>query len=296
MIVVNSKTKEEAGLSPNVHKDREALVEHLKRIALLAGIEIMTVYSSDFTAEVKSDQSPVTEADKRAEKIILRELALITPDVPVISEEAASMGHIPSVTDVFFLVDPLDGTKEFINRNSEFTVNIALIENGTPSLGVVYAPALPRMFFSFGEGHAFEQKVDPSNVQSSPEKSDRRSIRVRKPPAGGLTAVTSRSHRSEKTDEYLRQYNIGEFLSAGSSLKFCLVAAGEADIYPRHGTTMEWDTAAGNAILIGAGGHVTELSGTRLIYGKSQLGFKNPYFVAFGANPSPLRTPESTRA
>ncbi len=244
----------------------------------------MGIYSSDFAVEQKDDSSPVTEADKRAETIILRELEKAAPEIPVVSEEAAAERKIPDVDDIFFLVDPLDGTKEFINRNDEFTVNIALIEGGAPVLGVVYAPALSRMFYSLGPGLAFEQSVEPKADNGALQASEPRAIQVREHPIKGLTAVASRSHRSPETDDYLRAFNVADFVSAGSSLKFCLVAAGEADIYPRHGPTMEWDTAAGHAVLIGAGGEVLNFDGAPFVYGKTQTGFKNPYFVAFAGD------------
>ena len=243
----------------------------------------MVHYANGVTASIKDDNSPVTIADDDAERIILDGLKQVAPDIPVISEEAASAGHIPEFSDRFFLVDPLDGTKEFLNKNGEFTVNIALIENRVPTVGVVYAPAKNRIFYASGPGQAFEQHVT-ANAEGSLEKAPvAQHICARKPDDDGLVVIVSRTHRDHKTEEYLDHYNVKEFLAAGSSLKFCLIAAGEADLYPRHGRTMEWDTAAGHAVLAAAGGSVTELDGQPLLYGKSERGLDNPHFVARGA-------------
>ncbi|HUR42889.1 MAG TPA: 3'(2'),5'-bisphosphate nucleotidase CysQ, partial [Aestuariivirga sp.] len=209
--------------------------------------------------------SPVTEADEAAERIILAGLAEL--NVPVISEEAAAAGRIPAVAEHFFLVDPLDGTKEFISRNGEFTVNIAEIKQGVPVAGVVFAPARARIFWGeLGKGAA----------QGLPWSS----IHVRKASAEGAIVVASRSHRDAATDEYLSKIKVKSLCSAGSSLKFCLIAAGEADLYPRFGRTMEWDTAAGQAILLSAGGKVLTTEGIPLSYGKRDQGFANPAFIA----------------
>jgi 3'(2'), 5'-bisphosphate nucleotidase len=260
--------------------DKAGLTRELRRIALMAGAAIMDHYHTDFEVIHKDDNSPVTAADGDAEAIILEELRRVVPDIPVVSEEAAAAGHIPDVGHAFFLVDPLDGTKEFINKNGEFTVNIALIEGRLPVAGVVYAPAKERMFFGHGKGHAFEETVAPCSKGSSEGPS--RTISARRPADDGLVVIASRTHRDTKTDEYLNLYKVKEFLAAGSSLKFCVIAAGEADLYPRHGRTMEWDTAAGHAVLAAAGGSVTQLDGTPLIYGKTERGLDNPFFVARG--------------
>ena len=263
--------------------DFDHLLTGLTDAAKAAGAAAMTHYGSDLLVEKKGDESPVTAADKDAEAAILKALETLAPTVPVISEEQHAAGIIPDVDAQFFLVDPLDGTKEFINRNGEFTINVALIEHGFPVLGVVYAPAKERMFFGSKTKGAFEQHVpyEDGNAAGEPRR-----LTVRTPPEDGLTVVASRSHRDQKTEEYLNLYKVKEFLAAGSSLKFCLVAAGEADLYPRHGRTMEWDTAAGHAVLAAAGGTVTQLDGTPLLYGKKDRGFDNPYFVARGAAPA----------
>ena len=248
----------------------------LAAIAHEAGIVVMKHYEAGVQARRKTDESPVTAADEEAEALILKRLAEVFPGVPVIAEEEAAAGRIQDIGSRFFLVDPLDGTKEFINRNGEFTVNIAEIVDGVPVRGVVYAPALSRLFFGETPGGAYE--VQTSVTQAFDAKATK-SIAVRATPADGMTAVASRSHRDAKTDEYLTAFKVKDFVSAGSSLKFCLVAAGEADIYPRTGRTMEWDTGAGHAVLRAAGGSVTQLDGSPFVYGKAPV-FENPFFVA----------------
>ncbi len=248
----------------------------LNPIMLAAGAEILRIYATDFAVAGKADQSPVTEADGAAERIILEGLAHIAPGIPVVAEEEASAGRIPETESRFFLVDPLDGTKEFISRNGEFTVNIALIENGEPIRGAVYAPALGRLYWGArGEGAYVAEVVNGVMGPSRP-------IRTRPAPAEGLTAVGSRSHGGDETTEYLKAFHVNTFRAAGSSLKFCLVAEGDADIYPRMGRTMQWDTAAGDAVLRAAGGRVETLDGEPLPYGKNGSDFANPHFVAFG--------------
>ena len=262
--------------------DRAALTEDLCRLALKAGAVIMMHYKNGVKATHKEDKSPVTIADHDAERIILDGLQVIAPGIPVVSEEQAAAGHIPAIAECFFLVDPLDGTKEFLNKNGEFTVNIALIENRMPVAGVVYAPAKERMFYSSGPGEAYEHVIAPNTEGSLDAPARPHRIAVRKPAEDGLVIIASRTHRDQKTDEYLNLYRVKEFLAAGSSLKFCLIAAGEADLYPRHGRTMEWDTAAGHAVLAAAGGSVCQLDGIPLLYGKTERGLDNPYFVARG--------------
>ena len=249
----------------------------LVNLALQAGREIMSIYATDFDAHTKADLSPVTEADEAAERIILAGLAKLDPATPVISEEAASAGRIPQVADRFYLVDPLDGTKEFVSRNGEFTVNIARIENGLPVIGVVYAPAIKRIFWGDTAIGAAEGKI------ASDESIVWKKLLVRPCPHDGATVVASRSHRDHATEDYLKTVKVAKLVSAGSSLKFCLIAAGEADLYPRFGRTMEWDTAAGHAVLLAAGGKVLNSDGQPLCYGKRERGFDNPGFVASAA-------------
>ncbi len=249
--------------------------------ALLAGAAIMEVYSTDFSVDHKDDASPVTEADQRAEAIILEKLADLLPGVPVVAEEAVSAGGRPELTsDRFILVDPLDGTREFVARNGEFTVNIALIEGSHPVAGVVYAPVLGLVYAGVVGAGAGVANVVKGAI------TDWQAARVREIPEGGLTVLASRSHCGPETEDLLQRLPVAERISAGSSLKFCRIAEGVADFYPRLGTTMEWDTAAGDAILRAAGGRVVTLDGHPLAYGKHGSGpvkdFTNPWFMAVG--------------
>ena len=255
----------------------------LAEIAWHAGEIILAHYEAGVEARHKEDKSPVTVADEEAERFILARLRHEWPDIAVVAEEEAAAGKVQTIGSRFFLVDPLDGTKEFIKKNGEFTVNIAEIANGVPVCGVVYAPAKNRMFIGDGardgKNAAFEIDTTPHELVSFAHA---RRIEARPAPKDGLIAVASRSHRDSKTEEYLAHYPVKDFIAAGSSLKFCLVAAGEADIYPRHGRTMEWDTAAGHAVLAAAGGSVTQIDGAAFLYGKTAEGFANPFFVARG--------------
>lgn len=250
----------------------------LARIALDAGKLIMDVYATDFDVGKKGDASPVTEADQKAEEIILAGLKAADPTLPVIAEESVSEGNIPEHGSRFALVDPLDGTKEFINKNGEFTVNIAIIEHGRPVMGVVFAPALSRLFVAESRDTAWQASAEAGGSVPT----ERTPMKIRKAPDAGLTAVASKSHRSAETDEFLAKFNVAEIKGAGSSLKFCLIAAGEADLYPRLGRTMEWDTAAGQSVVEAAGGVVLEESGAPLLYGKKERGYDNPHFIVYG--------------
>jgi 3'(2'), 5'-bisphosphate nucleotidase len=274
---IRAETKQ--GQRPIMTTTLSPFARKLAEIAWHAGEIILTHYEAGTEARQKEDHSPVTAADEEAEQFILARLKVEWPEIAVVAEEEAAAGRIATIGARFFLVDPLDGTKEFIKRNGEFTVNIAEIENGTPLRGVVYAPAMNRMFIGDGANGAFELDTEAHKL---PDFARARPIAARPAPADGLIAVASRSHRDTKTEEYLAAYKVKDFLAAGSSLKFCLVAAGEADIYPRHGRTMEWDTAAGHAVLSAAGGTVTQLDGAPFIYGKTAEGFGNPHFVARG--------------
>lgn len=257
--------------------ETSALLQPLIYTAVRAGGAIMAVYATDFLVRDKADASPVTAADEAAEKIILAELAALAPDIAVVAEESVAAGRVPKVADRFFLVDPLDGTREFVSRRDEFTVNIALVEAGMPVLGIVYAPARHELYWGdVSAGQAGHLGSDPDGTMPSKGVA----ISARRAPAEGLIAVASRSHRTPETDAFLANYPVKEFRSIGSSLKFCLVASGEADVYPRVGTTMEWDTAAGHAVLAAAGGRVTGLEGEPFTYGKP--GFRNGNFVAWG--------------
>jgi 3'(2'), 5'-bisphosphate nucleotidase len=247
------------------------LLEQLVQVVRDAGAEVMKVYATDFQALNKADASPVTLADERAEALITPRLRQIAPGVPVVAEEAVAGGDIPEVGRMFWLVDPLDGTKEFISRNGEFTVNVALIDQGRPVLGVVFAPALGQ-FWAGGPGLGTWTE----------EGGKRRTINCRNAPAEGLTVVASRSHGDVAAlDAFLAGRKVAANISVGSSLKLCQVAQGNADVYPRLGRTMEWDIAAGHAVVLGAGGVVQRVQdGGELTYGKP--GFDNPHFVAWG--------------
>lgn len=254
--------------------DYDALMQTLRQLALEAGDKIMEIYhADDFDVRSKSDDSPVTEADEAADALISAGLRAAFPDIALVTEEQSDT-HNLDVRD-FLIVDPLDGTKEFIHRRGDFTVNIALVENGVPTRGVVYAPAKDRLFYTTGNGQSVEEigpfaKETPGSL---------RIISVSKPDTSALMVVASKSHRDQATDDYINGYPVKDSKSAGSSLKFCLVATGEADFYPRLGRTMEWDTAAGHAVLSGAGGQVLRLDDLQpLAYGKDT--FANPFFVA----------------
>ena len=249
---------------PNI----ESLLDQVVLIARRAGAEVMSIYEQDFEVVFKADDSPVTLADQHAEVVITTGLKSLSWDIPIVAEEAMSNGDVPQIGDLFWLVDPLDGTKEFIRKTGEFTVNIALIKNGMPILGVVFAPALDRLYFGALELGAW-----------SLIGGEKKQICCRSHPEDGLTVVGSRSHGDPvEMNEYLKAFNVKAMTSIGSSLKLCLVATGEADLYPRFGRTMEWDIAAGDAILRAAGGAVFQEQGEIMKYGKSE--FANPHFIA----------------
>lgn len=267
-LVRSAKQTERKDMSLNY--THAQLLEQLVPIVRQAGDLVMAVYASDFDVTAKDDASPVTVADQQAENLITEALMRLTPSIPIVAEEAVAAGEMPNVGERFWLVDPLDGTKEFINRNGEFTVNVALIEDGRATLGVVLAPALGQLYAGgVGLGSWIEQS------------GERHAIRCRQQPVEGLTVVASRSHGDTTAlDAFLKDRLVAESVSAGSSLKLCLVASGKADVYPRLGRTMEWDIAAGQAVLVGAGGAVECLDGSPLAYGKP--GFENPHFAAWG--------------
>lgn len=247
-----------------------------RELALAAGRAIMAVRAgAELGTRAKADASPVTEADLAADRLIREGLAEAFPAIPAVTEENAE-SHRLTGAPRFFLVDPLDGTKEFVRREGEFTVNIALIEEGVPVMGAVLAPARGRLFRTLAAGGAVEERVE----NGAPVAGSARAIRVRRPDNDALVVVASKSHRDAATDAYIARYRVARFVAAGSSLKFCLVAAGEADLYPRLGRTMEWDTAAGHAVLRAAGGIVVRFDDHRpLTYGKP--GFENPFFIAY---------------
>lgn len=252
------------------------MIDNVIDIALKAGRAIMEIYESgDFDVEIKDDNSPLTRADKAADSVINEGLKTLTPDVPILSEESASVAYSErSQWNQFWLVDPLDGTKEFIKKTNEFTVNIALIENGKPVMGVVVAPVLGTTYYGVvGEG-AF--KIDSSGKKKITVTTRDRAHKPR--------VVASVSHKGPILETFLAQLGPHEIVNMGSSLKFCLVAEGSADIYPRLSPTMEWDTAAAQAVVECAGGDVVDLDGERLIYNKPDL--HNPFFMVCSNAPT----------
>ena len=250
------------------------VLDALEAVARQAGALILQVYGTAFDVQRKADASPVTEADERAEAFITGALQRLDASVPVVAEEAAARGQLPAIGDRYWLVDPLDGTREFVARNGEFTVNIALVEHGVPVLGLVYAPVLDDLYVgAVGHGAWLVHSGQRSAI----------SCRALQPQAAVLAG--SRSHGDEAAlEQWLRQQQpalkLSQRLAVGSSLKFGLLASGQADVYPRFGPTMEWDTAAGHAVLCAAGGALEDLHGQPLRYGKT--GFHNPHFVAWG--------------
>lgn len=255
--------------------DFARLVPTIRRLALEAGDLILAIYESpDFEVKSKSDASPVTAADEAADAHISAGLRDAFPETVLITEEQADSHALTART--FLIVDPLDGTKEFVQRRGDFTVNIAYVQDGVPLRGVVYAPAKNRLFYTLPDGTAVEE-TGPFD-KAAPGAT--RPIRVSTPDNAALMVVASKSHRDQATDDYINKYSVKDATSAGSSLKFCLVATGEADLYPRIGRTMEWDTAAGDAVLRGAGGHVVRFDTHEpLTYGKP--GWDNPHFIAY---------------
>ncbi|MGI9498721.1 MAG: 3'(2'),5'-bisphosphate nucleotidase CysQ [Geminicoccaceae bacterium] len=253
--------------------DPKGLLSEIVTLADRAGLVIMEHYRGEVEVKTKADASPVTAADEAGEAIILEGLSRLAPDIPVVAEERVAAGDIPEIgADIgggyFWLVDPLDGTKEFISKNGEFTVNIALIDGSGPLLGMVLAPAREKAWWGWRGHGAWMRDAAGEAVP----------IRVRSAPATGLTAVASRSHSDAETEKFLDEVGATERISAGSSLKFCLVAEGRADIYPRFGPTMEWDVAAGHAVLLAAGGRVTTLDDRPFLYRKPD--FRNSGFIA----------------
>lgn len=254
----------------------DATASHLAAIAAAAGVVVMRHYREGTKPRLKEDWTPVTDADEEAEALILKALAQDFSGVPVAAEEEVAAGRGCKPCTHFFLVDPLDGTREFLKRNGEFTVNIAEVKDGIALAGAVYAPAKARLFFGDANG-AFEILQHPD---APFDLSAARPIKVRAPGEDGLVAAGSRSHPDKETEAFLARFAVKQTITAGSSLKFCLVAAGEADIYARAGRTMEWDTAAGHAVVNAAGGSITRWDGTPFLYGKPN--FENGAFVVRG--------------
>lgn len=249
----------------------ESLLDKVLEIADTASRKVMEIYQTDFEVQTKDDNSPITAADIASHHVIVDGLKELTPDIPILSEESANAPWSERKGWTrFWLVDPIDGTKDFTNRTGEFTVNIALIENGEPVMGVVTAPALNEAYWGIKGQGAWKREADGST----------RKLEVVNPPEA-VRAVASKNHMNEETRTFIEQLGDHELVQAGSSLKFCRIAEGQADIYPRLGPTCEWDTGAAHAVLVAAGGKVTQLDGTPLAYGKEDV--LNPYFVASGA-------------
>ena len=283
MEIASDTPTADGALSDDATRDRIAAV--FADLCVEAGAAIMAVYGAAPKARLKADASPVTEADERAEALILAGLAKHLRGWPVVAEEACARAGTPRGAPGQIFVDPLDGTREFLSRNGEFTVNIGLVERGVPRVGAIYAPALGRLWV--GGASAFVCDVAPGAPMATAV--GRRPLAVRRAQPGHWAALASRSHGDEATEAFLARFPVVERRAAGSSLKFCLLAEGQADVYPRFGPTMEWDTAAGDAILRAAGGIVVAPNGTPLTYGKAELGYRNGPFVAWG-------DPEAARA
>ncbi len=253
------------------------LVEEIIALAKVAGETAMKVYRQDFAVYRKADASPVTEADVAAEKVIFTGLKALTPDIPAVGEEHVAEGEMPALNGRYFwLVDPIDGTEEFVKKNGEFTVNIGLIDGNTPVFGVVYAPAVDELYFTQSPNQAFQIRDGRTTL-----------LKTRRVPAEGYTVLISRSHyRPEEAERLVGRRTAAEFRRRGSSLKFCDIAAGSADLYPCTHRTHEWDTAAAHAVLKAAGGVIADEEGRPLTYRKP--GLENPYILAFG-DPAALK-------
>jgi len=263
------------------------LGEGLLEVALAAARALMAHFGTGMEVERKADHSPVTAADRQAEEIILAGLRRVAPGVPVIAEEEVAAGRIPDISGGFFLVDPLDGTNGFIKGRPEFTINIGLIEGGRPVFGLLYAPALADFYVTLANNEAANARIEPQPGVRRLTQCGLRPLHGRVPDPQALVALTSQSHLNRATEAFLARYHVIERRALASSLKFGLIAKGEADFYPRIGPTSEWDTAAGHAVLAAAGGTVTNLEGAPLRYGNATHGFESPDFVAWGRRPLP---------
>jgi len=260
-------------------EDFDALAAAFADLTTRAGAIAMAVLASPtIDARAKKDSSPVCEADEKIEAFLTPRLAELLPGVPIVAEEAAAAGADFARAETFLLVDPLDGTREFLARSGEFTINIGLIVAGAPRAGAVYAPALGQLWFA--GARAFAADAEPG--QPAPPREAWRALRVRACPAEGPTALVSRSHLDEATKAFLQTHRVAATRDVGSSIKFCWLAEGAADLYPRFGPTMEWDTAAGDAVLRAAGGGVVDPSGRPFVYGKAGEAYRNGPFIAFG--------------
>jgi 3'(2'), 5'-bisphosphate nucleotidase len=263
------------------------LLDELTTIVSAAGAAILATREGPCATWTKADQSPVTAADHAAQAAILDGLARVLPDVAVVSEEAALPAGLSDLGDTFILVDPLDGTREFIAGRGEFTVNVAIIVQGRPRLGIVAAPAQGLLWRGIAGLGAERLRLPAGQPAGAAE--ERTAVRTRKAPGSGLIAVASRSHLDPQTEAFLTRLPVGERLACGSAVKFCQVAEGAADVYPRLSTTCEWDVAAGHAVLVAAGGTVMTAAGGPLGYGRASANFRVPNFVAWGDPSAPAR-------
>jgi len=267
--------------------DHKQLAAALLPAVLTAGAIEMRHYRAGVAVETKADESPVTIADREAEAVLVAAIAAAAPGIPIVAEEAVAAGRLPPLGDEFFLVDPLDGTREFIAQRDEFTVNIALVRSGVPVFGIVYAPACDELYVTLAQDRTAMAKIAPRDDHVSLDGIGLQPIRTRTPDPSALVALVSRSHDTPETEGFLARFAVASRTSAGSSLKFCVMARGAADIYPRFSPTMAWDIAAGHAVLAAAGGSVTTLDGKPLRYGGNANGLRNPHFVAWGV-PQPI--------
>jgi 3'(2'), 5'-bisphosphate nucleotidase len=262
-----------------------ALVEALLPAVLAAGLVEMRHFAAGVEVATKADTTPVTIADHEAEEILTEALHRVAPGIPVIAEEAVAAGRVPAVDGAFFLVDPLDGTRAFIKGSPEFTINIGLVVDHKPVFGIIYAPAKNQFFATLGPDESYETSIAVNDRPAGLEQCTLTRLATREPNRQALVAFTSRSHATQSTEEFLSYLPIAERRKASSSLKFCLIARGEADLYARLGQTSEWDTAAGQAILEAAGGSVTTLDGKPLQYGSRPGDYLNPNFIAWARQP-----------
>lgn len=252
---------------------------------LEAGQLQLALRRAGLVATQKDDASPVTEADQRSEALLTAALASLAPGIPIIGEEAVAAGHMPDVGDRFFLIDPLDGTREYVRGGDDFTVNVGLVVEGEPTFGIVYAPCSGWFCLTTDADTAVAADVSADLPTAAFDTTPWHRLRTRVPPEGGLVAVTSRSHKSSSEDAFLDGVGVTKRVAIGSSLKFCMVARGDADVYARFGPISEWDIAAGHAILLAAGGHVTARDGGPLRYGDRANKFLAKPFIAWGRRP-----------
>lgn len=263
----------------------DVLLDGLIGPVIQAGRLQLEIRQQGLVLDRKADKSPVTQADRESEAILLAALARVAPDLPVVAEEAMAEGREPEIDRWFFLVDPLDGTREYASGGDDFTVNVAMIADGLPVFGVVYAPARSWLLATLGYGHAAEATVEPTSASRTAAEIDWIRLHTRAPIAGQLVAVASKSHRSKEEEAFLAGAGVSSSRYIGSSLKFGLVARGDADVYPRFGSISEWDTAAGHAVLVAAGGVVVTRDGRPWRYGNTAGRFLSPPFIAWGRAP-----------